>query len=119
MNLNKYYSLLLILIVLFSCSDNNDNDGNSSDNYNRQSLLSNIANNIILPAHTSFDSALGNFSSNVSVFDQDRSITNLINVQESFIDAYRIWQHIEMFNIGIAEEIYFMQKMNMRQVIME
>ena len=112
MNLNKYYSLLLILIVLFSCSDNNDNDGNSSDNYNRQSLLSNIANNIILPAHTSFDSALGNFSSNVSVFDQDRSITNLINVQESFIDAYRIWQHIEMFNIGIAEEIYFMQKMN-------
>ena len=30
MNLNKYYSILLILIVLFSCSDNNDNDGNSS-----------------------------------------------------------------------------------------
>ena len=112
MNLSKFYSLFLILIVLVSCSDNNDNDGNSSDNYNRQSLLSNIANNIILPAHTSFDSALGNFSSNVSVFDQDRSITNLINVQESFIDAYRIWQHIEMFNIGIAEEIYFMQKMN-------
>ena len=23
-----------------------------------------------------------------------------------------MWQHIEMFNIGLAEEIYFMQKMN-------
>ena len=71
MNLNKYYSLLLILIVLFSCSDNNDNDGNSSDNYNRQALLSNITNNIILPAHTSFDASIGNFSSNASAFNQD------------------------------------------------
>ena len=112
MNLSKFYSLFLILIVLFSCSDNNDNDGNSSDNYNRQALLSNITNNIILPAHTSFDASLGNFSSNASAFNQDRNITNLINVQESFIDAYKMWQHIEMFNIGLAEEIYFMQKMN-------
>ena len=112
MNLSKFYSLFLILIVLVSCSDNNDNDGNSSDNYNRQALLYNITNNIILPPHTSFNDGLANFSSNVSIFNQDRNIENLLNVQESFIDAYKMWQHIEMFNIGLAEEIYFMQKMN-------
>lgn len=112
MNLSKYFSLFLIVIIIFSCSDNNDNDGNNSDNYNRQALLSNIANNIILPAHTSFNDGLDNFSYNVSTFNQDRSMGNLINVQESFIDAYKMWQHIEMFNIGLAEEIYFMQKMN-------
>ena len=112
MNLSKYFSLFLIVIIIFSCSDNNDNDGNNSDNYNRQALLSNIANNIILPAHTSFNDGLDNFSYNVSTFNQDRSMGNLINVQESFIETYKMWQHIEMFNIGLAEEIYFMQKMN-------
>ena len=108
----KYFTLFLILTVLFSCSENSDNQGNTSDNYNRQALLSNLANNIILPAHTSFNDGLANFSSNVSIFNQDRNIDNLLNVQEHFVEVYRLWQHIEMFNIGLAEEIYFMQKMN-------
>tara|TARA_B100000427_G_scaffold318706_1_gene316181 strand:+ start:1356 stop:2480 length:1125 start_codon:yes stop_codon:yes gene_type:complete len=108
----KYFTLFLILTVLFSCSENSDNQGNNSDNYNRQALLSNLANNIILPAHTSFNDGLANFSSNVSIFNQDRNIDNLLNVQEHFVEVYRLWQHIEMFNIGLAEEIYFIQKMN-------
>jgi len=108
----KYFTLFLILTVLFSCSENSDNQGNTSDNYNRQALLSNLANNIILPAHTSFNDGLANFSSNVSIFNQDRNIDNLLNVQEHFVEVYRLWQHIEMFNIGLAEEIYFIQKMN-------
>ena len=83
MNLSKYFSLFLIVIIIFSCSDNNDNDGNNSDNYNRQALLSNIANNIILPAHTSFNDGLDNFSSNVFISVVNFSNENRINFGKS------------------------------------
>ena len=33
-------------------------------------------------------------------------------MQNQFIEAYKAWQYIEMFNIGYAEEIFYASKMN-------
>ena len=30
-------------------------------------------------------------------------------MQNQFIEAYKAWQHIEMFNIGYAEEIFYIK----------
>lgn len=111
MKFNKFFFItFFILSIIFSCSD--DSSSSSSDGYNRQALLSNIVNNIIIPAHNNFKNELDIFKSNVEVFDNNRDITNLQQLQNQFVEAYKAWQHIEMFNIGYAEEIFYASKMN-------
>ena len=107
----RFHSLIFSFIFLFSCSEDNSTPA-SSDNYDRKELLSNLVNNIIIPAHQNFNNELQLFESTVNSFDDDRSISNLEMIQDQFIVAYRAWQYIEMFNIGYAEEIYYASKMN-------
>jgi hypothetical protein len=108
---NRFYSLIFSFIFLFSCSEDNSTPA-SSDNYDRKELLSNLVNNIIIPAHQNFNNELQLFESTVNSFNDDRSISNLEMIQDQFIVTYKAWQYIEMFNIGYAEEIYYASKMN-------
>ena len=108
---NRFHSLIFLFIFLLSCSEDNSTPA-SSDNYDRKELLSNLVNNIIIPAHQNFNNQLQLLESTVTSFDDDRSVSNLEMIQDQFIVAYRAWQYIEMFNIGYAEEIYYASKMN-------
>ena len=101
----------VFFVVLFSCSEDNSTP-DSSDNYNRVDLLSNLVNNIIIPSHQNFDDELGLFENSLNAFIDDRSLSNLEELQIQFVETYKAWQHIEMFNIGYAEEIYYASKMN-------
>ena len=108
----KNFKLLFLLtfFVILSCSENENNS--VTDGYDRSSLLSNVVDNIIIPAHENFDSELELFESTVNSFGEERNLSNLEIMQDQFVEAYRAWQHIEMFNIGYAEEIFYASKMN-------
>ena len=110
MRFNYLIILFFITLLSISCTENDNNS--SSDNYDRASLLSNVVDNIIIPAHQNFDNELELFESTVNSFNEDRSISNFEIMQDQFIEAYKAWQHIEMFNIGYAEEIFYASKMN-------
>ena len=110
MRFNYLIILFFITLLSISCTENDNNS--STDGYDRSSLLSNVVDNIMIPAHQNFDSQLELFESAVNSFGQDRSISNLELMQNQFIEAYKAWQHIEMFNIGYAEEIFYASKMN-------
>ena len=102
--------LLLTLFIILSCSENDNNS--SSDGYDRSLLLSNVVNNIMIPAHQNFDNELELFESAVNSFTEQRTMSNLETMQDQFIETYKSWQHVEMFNIGYAEEIFYASKMN-------
>ena len=101
----------LILFVFISCSDSNTVQDNV-DSFDRSSLLSELTNNLIVPAHDNFALTFSVFESDFERFSSDLSIPNLQKLRSSFIDSYMAWQHIEMFNIGKAEEIYYNLKTN-------
>ena len=112
MNTHKYYFLFVFVLLIFSCSENNNDNSSSSDNYNRQALLDNLVSNIIIPAHDNHMLHLNDLQSHINTFNSEKTISNLQLVRSSFIDSYLAWQHIEMFNIGYAEEIFYVRKMN-------
>ena len=112
MNTHKYYFLFVFVLLIFSCSENNNDNSSSSDNYNRQALLDNLVSNIIIPAHDNHMQHLNDLQSHINTFISEKTISNLQSVRSSFIDSYMAWQHIEMFDIGYAEEIMYRRKMN-------
>ena len=108
---NIFYILLLLSILLMACEGTSvsPDDG---DGYNRQALLENITDNIIIPAHNNLLEELQSLKSATDNLINDVSQTNLEEVRNNWLETYKAWQYVEMFNIGKAEEIFYYQKMN-------
>ena len=103
---------VLFLILLFSCTSDDKSDNLENDTFDRQAMLVNLTDNIILPSLYELEEKLRELKSNLDSFSEELDLISLTHLRESFIDAYISWQHVEMFNIGKAEEIYYPQKMN-------
>ncbi len=114
MLLRNYSYFFLFFFLLLSCetdeNDNNDND--NGDGFDRTSMLINWADNIIIPAYNDFYVSLNSLDDAVNNFVSDPSDNLLQEVSEAWLNSYKYWQHIEMFDIGLAEVINYKGKMN-------
>ena len=100
-----------------SDSSSNQNQTTSSETtYNRSSFLINVADNILIPSHNQFKTDLIELQEASNQFTDETNDSNLKFLREKWIASYKSWQHIEMYDIGRAEEIYFKSKMNIYPV---
>ena len=92
--------------------DSSSSDNSESQTFDRKALLTNWTNNIIIPLYDNFNTNLNLLSDEVTKFNETPNLDNLKLVREKWLNAYKSWQHVEMFNLGKAEETYFQSKMN-------
>lgn len=104
--------LTIALSFIVSCSESDDSGGGSTDNFDRGAMLTYLADNIIIPAYQDLDSKLLNLELLAFEFSAAPNQTNLDALRAAWLDAYTTWQHVEMFNIGKAEEILYHFQMN-------
>ncbi len=110
----KIFLLFFISFILTNCSDSGDDidDNKNPISYDRSKMLIHWADKIIIPAHTAFKETLTNLDNSTTTFVASPNQTNLDDLRSKWLISYKSWQHIEMFDIGKAEEIYFKSKMN-------
>lgn len=109
----KYSSFLFIIFSVISCSSSDDlNSTEPSDNFNREAVLTNWADQIIIPAYTDLNSELQNLVVAKNSFVQNPTEVNLTEFRQAWLEAYKVWQHVEMFNVGMAEQINYKFQMN-------
>ena len=110
--IKKIFSFTFILIFLiFSCSS--DNDDSSSEVWEQKSeMLTNWADNFIIPSHSTLLDNLVYLEGAGNSFTNLPNQQNLDSLRTVFINAYMSWQYVEMFDIGPAEESYYKSKMN-------
>lgn len=108
--------LFTSIFLLASCGgDPNDNvPTQSSDDYDRSKCLTNIYDNIAIPAFEDFRIKLEQLEqSSVDYTNNPSDISQLNNLRDSWYGAYLAWQHIEVFShYGKGEEILYGFKMN-------
>ncbi len=108
----KKLLLLLVATVVFATCNSDDPDNTSTDNFNKTTMLTNLADNIIVPSLQDLDSKLDDLVLKTSSFTTTANQLNLDNLRTSWLNAYKVWQSVEMYNIGKAEEIQYAFKMN-------
>ena len=85
---------------------------NQTDTFDRATILSNYSENIIIPKYNSFKESMSILKTSINTFVDSPGSDNYNELQNSWIDAYKKWQHVEMFNISEAEQIMYNLKMN-------
>ena len=104
---------LFVIALMFACSSDNDNSDNpNQDQFNRQAMLINWADNIIIPALQDVSLRLDHMVSDKDEFLATPNQNTLNDLRTSWLEAYKTWQYVEMFNIGRAEQINYAFQMN-------
>lgn len=110
----KLVSIVTLLFIAVACSSDNGDapDQPLNDSFNREAMLMNWADNIIVPAYTSFVSKTTELNAATTVFTETPSEENLIALRTIWVSTYREFQNVSMFEIGKAEEVNFRNRMN-------
>lgn len=108
----KALVLVVIVFITIACSSSDEGSGNSNDNFDRTAMLTNWANNIIVPVYEDLNIKLADLVVTKGAFVSLPNQANLEAFRSSWYKSYKVWQSAEMFNIGRAEEISFAFQMN-------
>ena len=94
-----------LVLVVWSCSDDNDDPAGNNDNFDRGAMLTNWADNIILPSYQAYVADLEDLATSAGAFSNETTFENLEALRVSWLEAYTSWQSVSMFEIGKAEEL--------------
>ncbi len=97
-----YILSVFTLLYFFSCSsDESSMGGNGNgDNFNRVNLTSSWVNNLLLPATKDFKNKVSTLNTSIATFSTTPDANTLTKVRTDLFEAYKVWQHVEMFYYG-------------------
>ena len=102
----------IFLIIVYACSTDSSDDVSTPDTFDRGAMLTNIADNIIIPSFNDFNTKLSAMQTASVTFTTNPSIVTLNDFRTAWKTAYKSWQNVEMFDIGKAEELQYRFYMN-------
>lgn len=115
--MKKLFGSIVFLSLIWACSSDNDGDDPIVDavpevSFERSTMLTNWADNIIIPSYDAFSFELDALNASYETFKTDASAANLTEFRASWLSAYKMWQRISMFEIGPAETLGLRLNMN-------
>jgi len=113
--MKKIVLLLLGTVMFWGCSDSGPS-GTETDDFDRQAILVNWADNIILPAFEAFAAETESLNSAANDFTTEPNAQSLNSLRDQWLATYKAWQHISMFEMGRAMDIRYRDNMNLYPV---
>lgn len=93
------FSIALIFsFSITSCKKDKDNE--NQNDFDKASMLQNLADNIIMPSLNDFSAKINDLESSYITFQANRNALNLEDVREKWKAAYLSWQSVKIFDFG-------------------
>ena len=108
---NIFYFILFAFTII-ACSSDSEDEIDQIPQFDRSSILKNYADNIIIPRYNDFKSELDNLKIAVDNFTQTPNTSNFDEVHINWLNTYKKWQYVEIFNIAKAEEMMYFNTIN-------
>ncbi|GGE15971.1 iron-regulated protein A precursor [Psychroflexus salis] len=91
--------------IVACSSDDSDGENNITNNFDRNKMLTNWADNLIIPSYQNFASKTNSLQTANTTFVNETNLENLTNLRAAWQDAYIAWQKVEMYDIGPARDV--------------
>jgi predicted lipoprotein len=99
----------LVVVFVFatqSCADKEPIGPESpTDSFDRGALLTDIADNVIIPGYTRYATDVTNLDLIANIFANNPTTDGLFQTKIDFRKAYLTWQRVSIFEIGKAESL--------------
>ena len=105
--MKKFFFSLLFVAFVVGCSDDSSEDNSSTDNFDRQAMLVNWADNLIIPSYTSFQGEVEVLKNASETFTENPTQEHLEALRAVYQEAYLAFQHVSMYEIGPAETVNY------------
>lgn len=104
--LQNYKHTLLVIAGLFlsSCGGGSSDPSPVDENKDRGAILIHWVDNIIKPAYAKFSAKLDPMVEKGEAFTASPSTASLQEFRAAWIDAYKEWQNVELFEFGPADK---------------
>lgn len=109
--MKKYAVFICTLFLMWGCTGDGPS-GPNTDDFNREAILENWADNIIIPAFTNFSETTSRLHTSAEAFSSDPTQQNFDSLRESWKTSYLAFQHVSMFEMGEAMQIRFRDNLN-------
>jgi predicted lipoprotein len=109
--MKKIVFILSFITVIVACSSSGSSNSDG-DNYDRTALLTNWADNIIVPSYVNYQTKVQTLVTGTATFAATPTEANLQTVRASWFEAYKAYQYVSMYNLGKAEAIYLNETSN-------
>jgi len=101
--MKKLVALFLVLAVVSCKKNKKTNEPEPENPFDKSALVSNMADNVIVPAYESFKKSLDSLSSEYAAFKTNPTLAALQVVKQKFQVAYIQYQRVSLFEFGPAE----------------
>lgn len=106
---NTLLSILFVSLVFIGC----DKDGGENKvNFDRTAMLQGMAENHIVPAYRSLNSAVNDLKNSFTEFETNLDQQSLTDLKADFLVVYRYWQACAMFEFGPAMDVALRSNLN-------
>ncbi len=93
--------LLVSTVLISSCSSDSEKTVTEPDhNKDRQAVLINLADNVIIPAYGNFKVKFDVMFAKSEAFTAKPDVTTLTEFRQAWVEAYTEWQKVELFDFG-------------------
>ncbi len=106
MKKNLHYLTIVLSFLLIFSSCNKDKGNENIEGANTE-VLKNWAENIIIPAYKNYQKEVNLFVLDAEKFKSNRNKTNFDNLKKSWLNAYKAFQKVLIFDFGISEKMLF------------
>ncbi|WP_432670758.1 imelysin family protein [Flavobacterium sp. SM2513] len=110
--MRKVFLIASFIAIFTACSSTDDGSKTGGDSFNRSTLLTHWADNIIIPSYQNYSNKVTAFSTAITDFTSNPTIENLVVARGSWVESYEAYQQVMLFNVGKASEIYFKETTN-------
>lgn len=102
---------LFVILIFWSCTDSGPS-GPDVDDFDRQAILVNWADNLIIPALTNFAGLTDELNLSANTFTDNPTQQNLNDLRDKWLESYKAWQHVSMFEMGEAMQLRYRDNLN-------
>ncbi len=106
--------VLVVLLTLVSCKKENkkENSKEPASSFDKQALLVNLADEVILPNYLLFQKNIKALSDAFNAYTDSGTLAGMDSLREIFHSTYTSYQHISLYEFGPAENIVVRNNFN-------
>lgn len=108
--------LLIPLIVCFLISCEEDTGDNGNFSYDKETLLTDVADNYIIPNYVTFNNSFSAFVIDFKAYKESKSDSDFNSAKSSFTQLQKDWQRVAFLGFGPAADERLLEELNIYPV---